>query len=268
MFSYMGKNSRLFLMIIFLLLFAVSCNTGDKNGPSKLEATEITISAAASLQEALNEVKIDFEKKHKNIDIALNFGGSGILQQQIVQGAPVDLFISASEEKFNALISKGLIDSKLNIDLLGNELVLITNKNSDTHIQSFEDLLSSSISKVAIGTPESVPAGLYAKQALEKLGIWSDLQTKLILAKDVRQVLTYVETGNVDAGIVYITDAKTSDKVDMVANANEKLHEPIIYPTGIVKTSVHIKEATLFLEYLKKEHSRNIFKKYGFRVLD
>lgn len=255
-------------MIIFLLFIAVGCNNEDKNESSKLETTELTISAAASLQEALNEVKIDFEKEHKNIDIALNLGGSGILQQQIIQGAPVDLFVSASEEKFNTLISKGLIDSKLNFDLLGNELVLITNKNSDTQIQSFEDLLSSSISKIAIGTPESVPAGLYAKQALEKLGIWKDLQTKFIPAKDVKQVLTYVESGNVDAGIVYSTDAKTSDKVVMVANANEKLHDPIIYPTGIVKTSVHIKEATLFLEYLKKEHSRVIFKKYGFRVLD
>lgn len=121
---------------------------------------------------------------------------------------------------------------------------------------------------VALGTPESVPAGMYAKQTLQYLNLWESLQSKMIQTKEVRQVLTYVETGNVDAGIVYMTDVKTSDKVKVVAAAEERDHDPIIYSAGIIKASVHKKEASLFYNYLQSKKARTIFKKYGFKVLD
>jgi molybdate transport system substrate-binding protein len=217
------------------------------------------------LQDALTDIKTSFEKGHPNVKITYNFGASGSLEQQISQGAPVDLFFSAAEDKFQKLVQDGLIEKKSGTDLLGNDLVLIVPKNSNKGIKSFENLTKAD--KIALGTPESVPAGQYGKETLENLNILSAVKGKVVYAKDVRQVLTYVETGNVDAGIVYKTDALTSPKVKIVATAEEKTHAPIIYPVGIIKNSSHSKEAALFYDYLQNSKSKGIFEKYGFRGL-
>lgn len=123
------------------------------------------------------------------------------------------------------------------------------------------------VKKLAIGTPESVPAGKYAKASLTHENLWNDLQNKIVFTKDVRQVLTYVETGNVDAGIVYKTDALISNKVKIAAAAPAISHEPIHYPAGVIKESKHKKEATSFYEYLQSKDAQSIFKKYGFTIL-
>jgi molybdate transport system substrate-binding protein len=257
------------VLIILLVLSLVACsgqkenlNKGDQN------KTDITISAAASLNNVLTEIRSDFEKKNDHIHLLINLGGSGALQQQIIQGAPVDLFISAAEIQFGELIKNGFIKKQDSTDLLGNKLVLITNKESSIKITGFSDLQKRAIKEIAIGTPETVPAGMYAKQTLQNLGMWEKVQTKIIPTKDVRQVLNYVETGNVDAGIVYMTDAKISDKVKVVSVADEQTHDPIVYPAGIIKESLHHKEALQFYHYLKSKPARIIFEKYGFKVLD
>jgi molybdate transport system substrate-binding protein len=258
------------ITFIFLLVFSLAA-CKPQNGHLKdnqKKKTDLTISAAASLNDALMDVKADFEKKNKSIHLLINLGGSGSLQQQIIQGAPVDLFISAANEQFDDLIQKGFVNKKDSSVLLGNKLVLITNKSITMRISNFKSLEKSNIKQIAIGTPESVPAGMYAKQTLESIGIWDKIQAKIIPTKDVRQVLTYVETGNVDAGIVYMTDAKISDKVKVDAVANEKLHDPIVYPAGIIKTSTHKKEAKQFFQYLNSKSAKTIFKKFGFNVLD
>ena len=255
------KKAYLFLLAIILVVItgcAPKQNTPEKD-------VELTISAAASLQDALTEVAGDFSKKNKQIKINYNFGASGALQQQISQGAPVDLFFSAAEDKFDKLVTDGLIEEKNGTDLVRNELVLVAPKESTKGIQAFEDLTKAD--KLSIGTPESVPAGAYGKEVLEKLKLWSALEGKIVYAKDVRQVLTYVETGNVDAGIVYKTDALTSDKVEIVATAAEDTHTPIVYPVGIVKASSHHKEAMLFYEYLQTKEAMKVFEKYGFKGL-
>jgi molybdate transport system substrate-binding protein len=261
------KKLRFTLLLSFSLLIVLSACSGKGAPAQKQEKSELTISAAASLNDALKEIKTTFEKKHKNIQLSINLGGTGALQQQIIQGAPVDVFISAAKDKFEDLVQKGLIKREDSNDLLGNQLVLITPK-SHSAIQSFSDLSDKRVSKIAIGTPETVPAGMYAKQTLQKYKLWDKLSPKLILAKDVRQVLTYVETKSVDAGIVYLTDAKISNKVNIVETASKNTHNPIIYPAGIIKETKHHKEAATFMDFLRSAPAQKTFEKYGFKVLD
>jgi molybdate transport system substrate-binding protein len=265
------KNKGLisFLIIIFLALPACSTKLPEKD-INEAKKVEITISAAVSLGNALMEIKTQFEKSNKQITLLYNLGGSGALKQQIIQGAPADIFISAAKSHFDELSKMGLMNEQKQTDLLSNQIVLITNKMNPAPLTNFIDLKKRKINKVAIGTPATVPAGMYAKQTLEKLDIWDHLQSKIIQTKDVRQVLTYVETRSVDAGIVYMTDIKGSDKVKIVTIAEEQSHEPIIYSAGITKSSdsVKKKEVSLFYDYLQSPTARAIFEKYGFKVLD
>jgi molybdate transport system substrate-binding protein len=267
----MKKLTRIFFSMLILLLAVSGCSANEqsKNTEKKQAApvknVELTVSAAASLQDALTDIKTSFEKEHPNVKLTYNFGASGALQQQISQGAPVDLFFSAAEDKFQSLVTAGLIEKKNGTDLLGNDLVLIVPKDSNKGIKTFEDLTKAD--KIALGTPESVPAGQYGKETLGKLNIWTSIEGKIVYAKDVRSVLTYVESGNVDAGIVYKTDALTSSKVKIVVTAGENTHEPIIYPVGIIKNSSHPKETALFYDYLQNQNSKKIFEKYGYKGL-
>ncbi|WP_223588069.1 molybdate ABC transporter substrate-binding protein [Neobacillus bataviensis] len=259
------KKLYLLFFTVMLLLALSGCSTKEQKEAASEKKVELTISAAASLQNALNDIKADFEKKHPNVIINYNFGASGALQQQISQGAPVDLFFSAAEDKFQKLVQDGLIEKKNGTDLVGNDLVLIVPKDSNKEINSFEDLTKAD--KVALGTPESVPAGQYGKQTLDELNVWKSIEGKVVYAKDVRQVLTYVESNNVDAGLVYKTDAITSQKVEIVSTATEDTHDPIIYPLGVIKNSPHQKEAQLFYDYLKGDQSMKTLEKYGFKKL-
>ncbi|MFO1443783.1 molybdate ABC transporter substrate-binding protein [Bacillus sp. Bva_UNVM-123] len=232
------------------------------------ESVELTISAAASLEYAFNELKPLFEEKHKNIKLLFNFGGSGALQKQIIQGAPVDIFFSAAEDKYDELVEQGIIDENQGKDMLKNTLVLIIPKDAQNSIASFEDLANLGNSKFALGTPEAVPAGKYGQQTLEALGVWEKMQNNIVYTKDVRQVLTYVETGDVAAGLVYKTDAQTSDKVEIIAEADSSTHDPIIYPVGIIKETKHPEQAESFYQYLQESEATDILVKYGFTVLD
>ena len=183
------------------------------------------------------------------------------MQHQIQNGAPTDLFISAAIEPFETLLDEGLIEEKANSNLLSNELVLIAGKQ--TEIEGLENLVS--VSKIAIGSPDSVPAGKYAKQSLETLDLWGTIENKLIFAKDVTQVLTYVETGNVEAGLVYATDAKSSSKVRVIDTVPNDTHEEIIYPAGVISSSKEKEKAKKFYAYLQSDRSLKIFEKYGFK---
>lgn len=269
----MKKCNLLFCSIILSFLILAGCSTNEQsNEPEeqKQEETnqevELTISAAASLQDALNDITATFEEEHPNVKINYNFGASGSLQQQISQGAPVDLFFSAAEDKFDLLVEEGLIEEDQGIDLVENEIVLVVPKDSTQEISTFEDLTKAE--KISIGTPETVPAGKYAQETLENLQVWSAVEGKMVYAKDVRQVLTYVETGNVDAGIVYKTDALISPKVEVIAKADESTHAPIIYPVGVIKNSSHKDEAELFYEYLQNDMSLDNLEKYGFKGIN
>jgi molybdate transport system substrate-binding protein len=269
----MQKRFTLVITLVFLLLFAAACsnqqvtdsssNQKETASESK-ETVELTISAAASLKDAMDVIQDTYHEQHPEVTLKFNFGSSGSLQQQISQGAPVDLFFSAAEDKFDLLVEEGNIAKKDRVDLLGNELVLVVPKKEQPSITGFQDLAKEDVDKISIGTPESVPAGQYAKESLEKLDIWKNVKSKVVYAKDVRQVLSYVETGNVGAGIVYKTDALVSNKVNIVATADSGTHTPIVYPVGIIKDSEHYEAAKDFYSYLQSDDALKVFEEYGF----
>lgn len=255
---------KLHAIVSTLLLFTLISGCNDTNQSAKNEDVDLTVSAAASLKEALEEISKEFEKEQKNIKVHFNFGASGALQQQIIQGAPVDIFVSASEDTFDLLIKDGLIEQT--DDLAGNEIVLVVPKKLKGKIQSFDGVENAS--KIAIGTPEVVPAGEYGRQALKTMKLWDKVEPKVVYAKDVRQALTYVETGNADAGIVYRTDVKQSEKAVIAGEAPPGSHRPIIYPLGILKNTKYPKESKRFYDFLQGDKAMDILKKYGFKDLE
>jgi molybdate transport system substrate-binding protein len=227
------------------------------------EAPQIIVSAAISLKDALDQVGAVYERSHPSARVAFNFAGSGTLQHQIEQGAPVDVFFSAAEKQMDTLESEGLLLPGSRRDIVANELVLIVPRASSS-VRNFQDLLGASVKIIALGEPSTVPAGMYAQQTLQHLGLLGKLQMKFVYAKDVRQVLTYVETGNADAGLVYRTDAQISSRVRIAAIAPTDSHAPIVYPAALVKGSQHASAARAFLDFLSSPQARAIFQKCGF----
>ncbi|HXJ18404.1 MAG TPA: molybdate ABC transporter substrate-binding protein [Candidatus Polarisedimenticolia bacterium] len=229
------------------------------------QPASITVSAAISVKDALDQVGRTYEQSHPRAKILFNYAGSGTLQHQIEQGAPVDIFFSAAEKQMDSLQSKGLIVAATRTNIVANDLVLIVPANSSL-VRNFQDLARPDVRIVALGEPETVPAGMYARQALDHLGLLAAVEKKTVYAKDVRQVLTYVETGNADAGIVYRTDARITAKVRIVATAPAASHDPIIYPAAVVKNAKNIGSARAFLEFLAGPEARAVFATYGFTV--
>lgn len=259
----MKKIVAFLALMLFVVASVAGC--GAKKEQAKTEPVTLNVSAAASLQDASAELKTLYEQKNPNVTITYNLAASGTLQKQIEEGAPADLFISAGKAQMDALAQKGLLVDTSRKDLLGNELVLIAGK--DSKLTEFNSLTDPSVKKISIGTPETVPAGKYAQDTLTKLKLWEQLQPKMVLAKDVRQVLTYVETGNVDAGLVYRTDAATSNNVKIVAAAPAGSSDPIVYPMAVIKSSQHQQEAQALAAFLTSDDAVKIFEKYGFKVL-
>ena len=260
------KRRKLLVLIataLATLLLAIGLPTVTPSPVSAQSNNNLLISAAASLKEALEEIKPLYQQSKPNVNINYNFGSSGALQQQIEQGAPADIFISAAKKQVDALEQKGLLVPGTRNIIAKNRLVLVVPKNV-VGITSFYSLKDAKVKKIAIGEPRSVPAGQYAQQVLEKLKIWSEIKSKLVFANNVRQVLASVESGNADAGLVYITDAKISDKVKVVVTADEKYHSPIIYPLAVVKRSKNVDAAKEFSQFLSSNQAKTVFKKYGF----
>lgn len=248
-----------------LLTFLSACTSSSLNTAKESQVTLI-VSVAASLQDAMKPIAEEYSQQKPDVKINYNFGSSGSLQQQIELGASADIFISASPQQMNELESKNLLLINSRKSLLTNQVVLITYPQQN-NISKFEDLTNNQVTKIAIGEPESVPAGQYAKEVLTSLNLYKSIENKLIFAKDVRQVLSYVETGNVDAGIVYATDAKLSNKIKEIIIAPDNTHSPIIYPIAILKNSKNIDFAQSFIDFLFSDTSKNIFKNYGFTLV-
>lgn len=231
------------------------------------EAVELTISVAASVQDAMKDIQAAYEQTAPNVTITYNFGSSGSLAQQIAQGAPADVFLSASQKWMDDLDDKGEILAASRTDLLQNAMVLIVPVEAAA-ITGFKEFATDQVRKIAMGEPESVPAGSYAKEVLTSLNLFETIQPKLVFGKDVRQVLSYVETGNVDAGLVYATDAQLSDRVKAIATAPAESHSPIVYPVAIVQDSDDPDAAQAFVDFLSSETAVSIFQGYGFGMAE
>ena len=225
---------------------------------------ELTISAAASLTDVMNDISTKYKGVAPNVTITYNFGASGALQTQIEEGAPADIFMSAAKKQMDALSTGGLIAEDTRKDLLENEIVLITPKNSNKGIKSFDDIATDKVTKIALGEPKAVPVGQYSEEIFTSLNCLDAVKAKAVYGSDVRQVLTWVESGEVDCGIVYATDAKISKDVNVVASAPAGSHKPVVYPVAVLKNSKNSDTAKAFLDYISTKEISAIFEKYGF----
>jgi molybdate transport system substrate-binding protein len=230
-------------------------------------AEPLTVSAAISLKEAIAAVGKAYHDGGGD-DVQFNFGASGALAMQIAQGAPVDVFVSADPEQVEKLINDGKADAGTRRLVVENELVLIVNpSNANPALHDFGGLADPQVQRVAIGQPKVVPAGMYAMQVLDHLHLTNALQPKLIYASNVRQVLDYVVRNEVDAGIVYRTDAlQAGEKVTVVYTAGAGMHEPIDYPAIMVSGTTHAEAARRFLDYLTNGEARTVFAARGFVI--
>lgn len=245
-----------------MLLFT-GCKEKAIVEPAKEQVT-LLIAAASSLEYSLSEELIPlFEKENPGIKVEGSYDSSGKLQTQIEEGMDADLFMSASTKQMTSLKEKSLIDADSVVELLENKIVLITSADNKDKLTKFEDILNAKI--VALGDPESVPIGQYAKEALTTLGFWEEIMSKASFGTNVTEVLNWVAEGSADAGIVYSTDAATTDKVTVIGEAPEgSLAKKVIYPVAVVSASTKKEAASKFIEFLKSDEAMRIFEKYGF----
>jgi molybdate transport system substrate-binding protein len=253
-----------------VLIVLASVNAGRGEAPTpQAQATAkpsdvVVVFAAASATNTLNEIKAQFARD-SGVAIQTSYAASSTLAQQIVHGAEADLFLSADTKWADYLAKQRQVVRQQ--DLLGNRLVVVVPADSKIEITKPEDLLAARIEHLALGEPQSVPAGIYAKQALMKLGLWDQLKTRVVSAEDVRHALTYVETGSAEAGIVYATDAAISKKVKVVADLSERLTGPVRYPLVLLKHGEDNAVAQSFYRHLGSPAAAKVFQKYGFIVL-
>jgi len=230
-----------------------------------VKAEAVTVYAAASLTNAINDLEKIYEKQN-NIEVKTSYAGSSTLAKQIEAGAPADVFISADTQWMDYLQNKKLVAANDRLNLLGNRLVLITPKGQSLKVKLDKTTDPNKVftGKICTGDTKSVPVGKYAKQAFTNLGWWSRIEPKLVETEDVRAALNFVARGECQVGIVYATDAAISKDVTVVGVFPENTHSPIIYPVGMVKKNLN---STQFYQFLQSNQAKAVFKKYGFSVL-
>ena len=257
------KRILLIMTIIISALYFSGCTQQSRQ--TQQSSKSITICAAASLRDVLNEIQPMFEQE-SGIKLTFNFGSSGALQKQIEEGAPADVFISAGKKHMDALESKNLIEKESRKNLFGNKLVLVVPDEYKHEIKTVFDLVDKDV-KISIGVPESVPAGQYAKDSLIYLDIWDKLKSKIVYAKDVKQVAAYVEMGQIAAGVVYNSDATVLKNSTIVQVFDDNTHEPIVYPGAIISAGKEKESAKAFCDFLSIDSVKQIFEEYGFNTI-
>jgi molybdate transport system substrate-binding protein len=260
------------MLAVFCLAGLLSgCGTADKEAATSSAKpeqanTEIFVSAAASLTDAMNEIAVLYNKEHPNVKVTYSFGASGALQTQIEEGAPADVFMSAAQKQMDTLEKKDLIAKESRKDLLVNKVVLITDKENKAGVKDFADVANGNVKMIALGEPKGVPVGQYSEEIFTSLGILDAVKAKATYASDVRQVLAWVENGEASCGVVYATDAAISKDVKIVAEAPAETHKPVIYPVAMVKASKNKEVSQDFINFLSSKEAIAVFEKYGFKM--
>lgn len=262
----MLKRGIVLIALLSMVFALAGCQPVAKE-EAKAEPVALTISAAASLKDAMAEIQTLYLDEAPDTTLTLNFGSSGSLAQQIQQGAAVDVFMPASAKDMTTLKDAGLLKDESLKNILSNEVVLVVPKDSQSTITDFAQVVDSSIAKLGLGEPSSVPVGQYAVDVFSYYNVMDQITAKIVYGKDVKEVLTWVETGNVDAGVVYSTDAKASTGVKVIATAPAASHKAIVYPAAVIKASKNPDPATAFVDFLSSDAAKAVFVKYGFTTL-
>lgn len=268
------ENANRFAILppLILLSLVMSLLLGACSAPaispkaSESTSTTLTVAAAASLSEAFTEIATSFQAQLPTFTVHFNFAASGFLQKQIERGAPIDVFASAAARPMDALETQNLLLPQTRKTFARNQLVLVATTAQTPWLKKLSDLRDSRLKRLAIGNPATVPAGEYAKMALEKENLYTKLEKekKLVFGDNVRQVLTYVEQGNVDAALVYATDAAISKKVKAIARISLESTRPIRYWIAVVKQSQNSQQAKEFINFVTSNRGQQILQKYGF----
>ncbi len=230
-----------------------------------LHAAQVNVFAAASLNDSLKEIAAAYEKETGD-KIVFNFGASSLLARQIEEGAPADIFFSADEAKMDALEKKKLIVKETRIVKLSNSLVIVVARENGASLERPGDLASEKVKRLAIAEPRTVPAGIYAKEYLQKQNLWPAVEAKVVPTENVRAALAAVESGNAEAGIVYKTDAAISQHVKVAYDVPAADTPAISYPMAVLKESKSPDAARRFLRHLDSKQAGDVFKKFGFIV--
>ncbi|MDF8359403.1 molybdate ABC transporter substrate-binding protein [Achromobacter anxifer] len=227
-------------------------------------AGDLVVSAAASLTNAFKEVAQGYEKEHAGTKVILNFGASDVLLQQVVKGAPADVFASADQKAMDKAVEEKAVKPASRVDFAANQVVLIVPADSKANITALKDLTRDDVKRIAYGNPASVPVGRYTQGALEAAGLWKEVQAKSVLAQNVRQSLDYVARGEVDAGFVFATDAAImADKVKVAVRVPSQT--PVTYPIAVTTREAAAKEAESFVAYVLSPAGQAILSRYGFQ---
>ena len=259
-------NKIIIAVVVIIAIIAVGLYATGTFGSSDNTSGEVNLAAAASLKNVYDDKLIPmFEEKYPGIKVTPTYASSGDLVKQIENGLDADVFMSAGNKQMNTLINESLVDNSSNIKFLENKLVLIVPADSKTNVTSFEDLKNVN-GTIAIGNPDSVPAGQYANESLHNLGIWDDVESRLSLATDVTAVLNQVADGSAEYGLVYATDAKSNDKVKVVCEAPEDSLKTIVYPVAPLKDAQNDTATIKFLEFLQSQEAKDVFVEYGFTI--
>lgn len=256
--SQILKSLTVHCLLFFLILIS-GC-------PERQQQNELSVFAAISLKDALAEIGEAFAAEHQ-VKVYYNFAASTTLQRQLEKGASGDVFISASPRQVVALETNGLLEAASRQNLLTNRLVLVSDEAVEISVETPTNLVVPEISRIAIGHPDIVPAGAYAKEALTHFGLWEVLHPKLIFGTDVRATLAYVTAGNVDIAIVYKTDTTLTENINVLYQVPPEAYTPIIYPAVVMKSSLRKQFARRFITYLQSMESGEIFEKHGFTLL-
>ncbi|MCD8035874.1 MAG: molybdate ABC transporter substrate-binding protein [Clostridiales bacterium] len=272
------------LVSAMMVFGAVGCSSSSSETEESEETTEETaeekeliVFAAASMTDTMQEIAEMYKEVDPSVNISFNFDSSGTLKTQIQEGADCDIFISAAQKQMNQLDAsqpedvntEGLdfVDTDTRFDLLSNSVVLITPVGNPAGVESFDDVATDKVSLISLGNSD-VPVGQYSEEIFTYMGVWDQLndESKITFGTNVREVLAQVEEGAVDCGVVYSTDAATTDLVEIVASAPEGSHTPIVYPAAVLKTSADPDTAKAFLEYLKTDECTAVFEAAGFVI--
>ena len=261
----MRRKIAMGLLICFSMAM-VGCST-KKSGTVKEDPKKIMVLAAASLTDVLTEIKEGYEQYQEEYTLEFSFDSSGTLKTQIEQGVDADVFLSASKLPMEELAKEGLVEEEGMVDLLKNEIVLISNSKEEAPITSFEELVKSDKVDMIATCMAEVPIGQYTIQLYENLGLSDKLAKKANYASNVRQVLDWVASGNIPYGIVYATDAAIEPGVSVQAVADSSLYDPVIYPAAVISESKQKDGSEAFLQYLKSDDAKELFHKYGFETV-
>ncbi|WOB72311.1 molybdate ABC transporter substrate-binding protein [Achromobacter xylosoxidans] len=247
------KSPILAASLVLAAVWGTSAHAGD-----------LVVSAAASLTNAFKDVAQAYEKEHAGTKVILNFGASDVLLQQIVKGAPADVFASADQKAMDKAVEEKAVKPDTRIDFAANQVVLIVPTDSKANITALKDLTRADIKRIAYGNPASVPVGRYTQGALQAAGLWDAVQAKSVLAQNVRQSLDYVSRGEVDAGFVFATDAAVMpDKVKVAVRVPSQT--PVTYPIAVTARDDAAKEAQSFVAYVMSPAGQEILSRYGFQ---